>query len=110
MQAHILPTWIAHCIAVRQRLERVCTGYLLFLMVVTTKHSFAEAAHFSGLHKSQQFPLITCESYVTMAADSSLSVSTIRFRLLKRLARSELTGCLVESGLLSWLGIASPRR
>ena len=53
MQTHILPTWIAHRIAVRHRLERVCTGYLLFLMVVTTKHSFAEAAHFSGLHKSQ---------------------------------------------------------
>ena len=32
----------------------------------------------------QQFPLTACESYVTMAADNSLSVSTIRFRLLKR--------------------------
>ena len=28
---------------------------------------------------------MACESYVTMAADSSLSVSTIRFRLLKSL-------------------------
>lgn len=27
----------------------------------------------------QQFPLMTCESYVTMASDSSLSISTIRF-------------------------------
>jgi hypothetical protein len=29
---------------------------------------------------SQQFPLMIYESYVTMAADSSLSVSTIRVR------------------------------
>src|SRR5713101_4358647 len=45
----------------------------------------------------QQFPLITCESYVTMAADISRSVSTIHFRLLKRLSRSEITGRLLES-------------
>ena len=50
-------------------------------------------------HYHQQFPLMICESYVTMTADSSLSVSTIRFRLLQRLSRSELTGCLVKSGL-----------
>jgi hypothetical protein len=34
----------------------------------------------------QPFPLMTCESYVTMAADSSIRVSTIRFRLWKRLS------------------------
>jgi hypothetical protein len=39
-------------IAVRQRLGRICTSYLLFLMVVTTKHSLEEAARFSRLHKS----------------------------------------------------------
>jgi hypothetical protein len=49
----------------------------------------------------QQFPLMTCELYVTMAADSSLSVSTIHFRFLKRLWRTAMTGCLVESGLTS---------
>jgi hypothetical protein len=38
--------------AVRQRLERVCTGSLLFLMVATTKHSLTEAARFAGLHPS----------------------------------------------------------
>ena len=47
-----LQTWIKRQIAVRQRLERVCTSYLLFLMVVTTKHSLQEAARFSGLHPS----------------------------------------------------------
>ena len=47
-----LQTWLTRQIAVRQRLERVCTSYLLFLMVVTTKHSLQEAARFSGLHPS----------------------------------------------------------
>src|SRR2546422_692707 len=73
MQAHILPTWIAHRIAVRQRLERVCTGYLLFLMVVTTKHSFAEAAHFSGLHKSQFCKMLKSHSNVAISTLERLS-------------------------------------
>lgn len=53
MPDYTLRTWIARQIRVRQRLERVCAYYLLFLMVVTTKHSLEEAARFSGLHKSQ---------------------------------------------------------
>src|SRR5262245_17405195 len=44
MWARTLQTWIARRIGVRRRLERVCTGYLLFFMVVTTKHSLEEAA------------------------------------------------------------------
>ena len=48
-----LRTWIARHIQVRQRLERVCTAYLLFLMAVTTKHTLEEAARFSAMHKSQ---------------------------------------------------------
>jgi hypothetical protein len=52
MLAGTLPTWIKRQIAVRQRLERICTSYLLFLMVATTKHSLKEAARFSGLHPS----------------------------------------------------------
>jgi len=73
MQAHILPTWIAHRIAVRQRLERVCTGYLLFLMVVTTKHAFAEAAHFSGLHKSQFCKMLKSHANVAISTLERLS-------------------------------------
>jgi Transposase DDE domain len=53
MPDYTLRTWIARHIRVRHRLERVCTGYLLFLMVVTTKHTLEEAARFSRLHKSQ---------------------------------------------------------
>jgi len=34
-----------------------------------------------GMH--QQFPLMTREFYMTMVADSSFSVSTIGFHLLK---------------------------
>jgi hypothetical protein len=52
MQAQTLKTWIARRISVRPRLEQVCVNYLLFLMVVTQKHSFTQAARFSGLNKS----------------------------------------------------------
>src|SRR5262245_13306377 len=52
MPARTLPTWVARHILVRLRLEIVCTNYLLFLMVVTTKHALEEAARFAGLHKS----------------------------------------------------------
>lgn len=53
MQTRTLQTWIARQIRVRRRLENICTSYLLFLMIVTTKHSLEEAARFSTLHKSQ---------------------------------------------------------
>ena len=65
MQTRTLQTWIARRIAIRQRLERVCTSYLLFLMVVTQKHALEEAARFSGLHKSQFCKLL--QSHSTMA-------------------------------------------
>jgi Transposase DDE domain len=52
MQAQTFKTWIARRIAVPTRLQQVCVNYLLFLMVATRKHSFTEAARFSGLHKS----------------------------------------------------------
>jgi hypothetical protein len=52
MLAGTLQTWITPQITVRQRLERICTSYLLFLMVATTKCSFKEAARFAGLHPS----------------------------------------------------------
>ncbi len=53
MQARTLHPWIARHIAVRTRLVQVGVSYLLFLMVVTRKHSLEEAARFSGLPKSQ---------------------------------------------------------
>jgi len=46
---------------------------------------YATLIFYAVLLTIQQFPLMACESYVTMAADSSLSVSTIRVRLLKSL-------------------------
>ena len=59
MRAQTMQTWIARPIFVRLRLENVCTSYLLFLMVVTTKHSLEEAARFAGLHKSQCSKMLT---------------------------------------------------
>src|SRR5881394_11696 len=73
MLAGTLHTWITRQIAVRQRLERVCTSYLLFLMVVTTKHALEEAARFSGLHKSQFSKMLKAHSTVAVYTLESLS-------------------------------------
>ena len=73
MRARTLQTWIARRIGVRRRLERVCTSYLLFLMVVTTKHSLEEAARFSGLHKSQFSKMLKAHSKVAVSTLESLS-------------------------------------
>jgi Transposase DDE domain len=73
MRAQTVQTWIAHHILVRRRLENVCTSYLLFLMVVTTKHSLEEAARFSGLHKSQFSKMLKAHSNVAVYTLESLS-------------------------------------
>src|SRR5947209_9028100 len=73
MLAGTIQTWIKRRIAVRQRLERICTSYLLFLMVVTTKHSLEEAARFSGLHKSQFSKMWKAHSKVAVYTLESLS-------------------------------------
>jgi hypothetical protein len=87
MRARTLQTWIARRIGVRRRLERVCTSYLLFLMVVTTKHSLEEAARFSRLHKSQFSKMLKAHSNVAVYTLERLSktqakhVSTVRQKL-----------------------------
>jgi hypothetical protein len=73
MPDYTLRTWIARRIQVRRRLERVCTGYLLFLMVVTTKHTLEEAARFSGWHKSQFSRLLKCHPNIAAQTLESLS-------------------------------------
>ena len=73
MQACTLQTWIARRIALRQRLARVCTSYLLFLMVVTQKHSLEEAARFSGLHKSLFCKMLKSHGNVAVSTLESLS-------------------------------------
>src|SRR5256884_2583152 len=79
MLAGTLQTWIKRHIAVRQRLERICTGYLLFLMVVTTKHSLEEAARFSGLHKSQFSKVLKYHSNVAIYTLESLSKKQAKY-------------------------------
>lgn len=87
MRARTLQTWIARRIGVRRRLERVCTSSLLFLMVVTTKHSLEEAARFSRLHKSQFSKMLKAHSNVAVYTLESLSkkqakhVSKVRQKL-----------------------------
>ena len=66
MRTPTVQTWIARHILVRRRLENVCTSYLLFLMVMTTKHSLEEAARFSGLHKSQFSKMLKAHSTVAV--------------------------------------------
>jgi hypothetical protein len=73
MQTRTMQTWIARRIFIRQRLERVCTSYLLFLMVVTTKHSLDEAARFSGLHKSQFCKMLQTHSTIAISTLERLS-------------------------------------
>jgi Transposase DDE domain len=78
MRAGILHTWIKRRIAVRQRLERMCTSYLLFLMVATTKHSLKEAARFSGLHPSLFSKLLQSHAKVAITTLDSLSKTQAR--------------------------------
>src|SRR6201993_2573375 len=78
MHAGTLHTWITRHIAVRQRLERICTSYLLFLMVATTKHSLTEAARFSGLHPSLLSKLLQAHAKVAITTLDSLSKTPAR--------------------------------
>jgi hypothetical protein len=78
MLAGTLQTWITRQIAVRQRLERICTSYLLFLMVVTTKHSLQEAARFSGLHPSLFSKLLQSHAKVAITTLARLSTTQAR--------------------------------
>jgi hypothetical protein len=78
MLAGTLPTWIKRQIAVRQRLERVCTSSLLFLMVVTTKHALHEAARFAGLHPSLFSNLLHSHAKVAITTLESLSKTQAR--------------------------------
>jgi hypothetical protein len=81
-----LHTWVKRHIAVRQRLERVCTSYLLFLMVATTKHSLKEAARFSGLHPSLFAKLLQSHAQMAITTLESLSKTQAR-QFAKTLAR-----------------------
>jgi hypothetical protein len=81
-----LHTWIKRHIAVRWRLGRICTAYLLFLMVATTKHSLKEAARFSRLHPSLFSKLLQSHSNVAITTLDQLSKTQAR-KLAKALER-----------------------
>jgi hypothetical protein len=78
MLAGPLQTWIKRQIAVRQRLERVCPSYLLFLMVVTTKPSLQEATRFSGRHPSLFAKMLQAHAKVAILTLESLSKTQAR--------------------------------
>ena len=84
MQARTLHPWIARHIAVRTRLAQVGVSYLLFLMVVTRKHSLEEAARFSGGHKSQFSKFLRTHSSVAITTLQHLSIKHAK-RLSKTL-------------------------
>ena len=90
MRARTLQTWIARRLAIRQRLERVCTRYLLFVMVVTQQHALEEAARFSGRHQAQCGKML--QSHATVA------IST-----LERLSKKQATQC--AKALQDWTGL-----
>src|SRR2546429_6998559 len=86
MPAGTLHTWITRHIAVRRRLARICTGYLFFLMVATTKHSLKEAARFSGLHPSLFSKLLQSHAHVAITTLDQLSKTQAR-KIAKALER-----------------------
>ena len=86
MLAGTIQTWIKRRIAVRQRLERMCTRSLLFLMVVTTKHALEEAARFSGLPTSLFATLLQSHAKVAIPTLEHLSKTQAR-QCAKTLAR-----------------------
>src|SRR5712691_525995 len=86
MSAGALHTWITRHIAVRWRLGRICTAYLLFLMVATSKHSLKEAARFSRLHPSLFSKLLQSHSNVAITTLDQLSKTQAR-KLAKALER-----------------------
>ena len=97
MLAGTIQTWITRQIAVRQRLERICTSYLLCLMVVTTKHAIEEAARFAGRHKSLFAKLLQSHSRVAITTLESLSKTPAQ-QCAKALARRN--GLPWKSGLI----------
>src|SRR2546425_12842593 len=78
MPAGTFETWIKRQVAVRQRLKRICTSYLLFLMVATTKHSLKEAARFSVLHPSLFSKLLQSHAKVAITTLEHLSKTQAR--------------------------------
>ena len=86
MRTGTLQTWITRPIAVRQRLERMCTSSLLFLMVVTTKHALEEAARFSRLPQSLFSKMLKAHAKVAITTLESLSKTPAR-QFAKALAR-----------------------
>jgi len=56
----------------------MCTGYLLFVMVATTKHSLKEAARFSGLHPSLFSKLLPSHAQVAITTLDHLSKTPAR--------------------------------
>jgi Transposase DDE domain len=73
MPTHALYTWIARHISVRNRLTHVCVSYLLFLMIVSRKHSLEAAARFSGLHTSQFSKVLKNHAQVALSTLEALS-------------------------------------
>jgi hypothetical protein len=78
MHAHALHTWIARRICVRQRLQRVCVSYLLFLMVVRRKHALEDAARFAGLTKSLFSKLLKYHANIAIYTLQDLSKTQAR--------------------------------
>jgi hypothetical protein len=73
MQAQTLTTWVARRISVRTRIQHACVSYLLFLMGVSQKHSFTQAARFSGLNKSVFCKLLRDHFYIVITTLEELS-------------------------------------
>jgi hypothetical protein len=99
-----LNNWVSARTWVKNRIKGVCVWYILFLMTPARKHSFQEAAKFSGLNRSQFSRLLKDHLGAAVYTLDQLSRKEARrlAPLLKPLAKGALAwkiGLLIDSTL-----------
>lgn len=99
-----LKNWVSSRTWVKNRIQGVCLWYLLFLMTPARKHSFQEAAKFSGLNKSQFSRALQNHLGASVYTLDQLSKREAKrlAPLVKHLAKGALpwkTGLLIDSTL-----------
>ena len=94
--------WLAHLL----RLGVLPEGYIYPKAQRPVRDLLRKRSHLveqrtANVLSIQQFPLMTCEPYTTIVADSSVRVPTSHYRLLQGLFRCDVPSCLVEGSLVS---------
>ena len=84
--------WLKRQIPVPKRLQTVCFGLILFLMISARKHSLKAASQFSGLHISQFSRFLLNHRNLAIASLSQLSrkQSKVLAKRMRFLANNKL--------------------